>query len=53
MALTIKSIPTLYGKEADRFYRIAKKAEQNRGKTDFTKEAKNALFVLRKAGVIA
>lgn len=40
MALSIRPIPTLYGKEAEEFERQARQVEANPGKQNYTKEAK-------------
>ena len=42
MALEIKAIPTLKGKEAERFVKEADKAYQKKEKTDFSKQVKIA-----------
>lgn len=52
MALEIKAIPTLKGKEADRFVKEADKAYQNRGKKDFSKQVKVARAILKKANML-
>lgn len=48
MALEIKAIPTLKGREAKRFVQEADKAYQNKGKTDFSKQVKIARAILKK-----
>ncbi len=40
MALSIRPIPTLYGKEAEEFELQARQVETNPGKQNYTKEAK-------------
>ena len=62
MALEIKAIPTLKGKEAERFVKEADKAErfvkeadkayQSKEKTDFSKQVKIARAILRKANML-
>ena len=55
MALEIKAIPTLRGKEAERFVKEADKAYQNKGKTDFSKQVKQvkiARAILKKANML-
>ena len=52
MALEIKAIPTLRGKEAERFVKEADKAYQNKGKTDFSKQVKIARAILKKANML-
>ena len=51
MALEIKAIPTLKGKEAERFVK-ADKAYQSKEKTDFSKQVKIARAILRKANML-
>ena len=52
MALEIKAIPTVKGKEAERFAKAADKAYQNKGKTDFSEQVKIARAILRKAKML-
>ena len=52
MALEIKAIPTLKGKEAERFVKEADKAYQKKEKTDFSKQVKIARAILRKANML-
>ena len=52
MALEIKAIPTLRGREAKRFVKEADKAYQNKGKTDFSKQVKVARAILKKANML-
>ena len=52
MALEIKAIPTLRGKEAERFVKAADKACQSKEKTDFSKQVKVARAILRKANML-
>ena len=52
MALEIKAIPTLIGKEAERFVKEADKAYRNKNKTDFSKQVKTARAILRKANML-
>ena len=52
MALEIKAIPTLKGKEAERFVKEADKAYQSKEKTDFSKQVKIARAILRKANML-
>lgn len=50
MALAIRTIPTLHGKEAEAFERAAREAETNRGRIDITEDAKLLKKYLRKMG---
>lgn len=50
MALAIRTIPTLYGEEAEAFERAAREAEANRGKIDITEDARLLKEYLRKMG---
>ena len=55
MALEIKAIPTLKGKEAERFVKEADKAYQKKektDKTDFSKQVKIARAILKKANML-
>ncbi len=52
MAMEIKSIPTLKGKEAERFVKEAEKAFRNKGKIDFSKHISEARSVLKKAKML-
>lgn len=52
MAIEIKSIPTLKGKEAERFMQEAEKAFLNKGKVDFSKHIQEARSVLKKAKML-
>ena len=52
MAIEIKIIPTLKGKEAERFIKEADKAFENKGKIDFSKQVLKAREVLKKANMI-
>ena len=52
MALEIKAIPTLRGKEAERFVKEADKAWQSKEKTDFSKQVKVARAILKKANML-
>ena len=52
MALEIKTIPTLRGKEAERFVKEADEAYRKRGKTDFSKQVKIARAILKKANML-
>lgn len=47
MALPIRPIPTLYGREAEEFERQARQVEANPGKQNYTKEAKNVRDYLK------
>ena len=49
MALEIKAIPTLKGKEAERFVKEADKAYKSKEKTDFSKIAR---AILKKANML-
>lgn len=51
MALAIRTIPTLHGKEAEAFERTARETEAHPGKHDFTKEAKLLKEYLREMGL--
>lgn len=50
--MEIKSIPTLKGKEAERFAEEADKALLNKGKVDFSKHIREARSVLKKAKML-
>jgi hypothetical protein len=52
MALEIKAIPTLKGKEAARFIKAADEAYKRRGRIDFSKEIAEARAILRKAKMV-
>jgi hypothetical protein len=52
MAIEIKSIPTLKGKEAERFVKEAEKAFRHKGEVDFSKHVSEARSVLRKAKML-
>ncbi|MDO4160537.1 MAG: hypothetical protein Q4D41_08790 [Prevotellaceae bacterium] len=52
MALEIKAIPTLTGKEAERFMKEADKAYLNNRKTDFSSQVKVARAILKKANML-
>ena len=52
MALEIKTIPTLKGKEAERFIKEADRAYLNKGKTDFSKQVRTARAILKKANML-
>ena len=52
MALKIKAIPTLKGKEAERFVKEADKAYQKKEITDFSKQVKIARAILKKANML-
>ena len=49
MAMEIKAIPTLKGKEAEHFVKAADKAYKNQNKQDFSK---HVLEVLKKAKML-
>lgn len=49
MAIAIKSIPTLEGKEARAFVKKAKRSEAKKGSVDFTQQYKVACNILKKA----
>jgi len=49
MALTIKSIPPVTGKDAERFIQAAEKAEKNRASIDFTEQIKITHAILEKS----
>lgn len=52
MALEIKAVPTLKGKEAERFVQEAEIAYQSKGKTDFSKQVETARAILEKAKML-
>lgn len=52
MALDIKAIPTLKGKEAERFVKEAEKAYLKQEKIDFSKQVKIARAILKKANML-
>ncbi len=52
MALEIKAIPTLKGKDAERFVKEADAAYQNRKKVDFSKQVRTARAILKKANML-
>ena len=52
MALEIKAIPTLRGKEAERFIKEADRAYQNKAKTDFSRQVRTARAILEKANML-
>lgn len=52
MALEIKTIPTLKGKEAERFIKEADKAYLNKRKTDFSNQVRTARAILKKANML-
>lgn len=52
MALEIKAIPTLRGKEGERFVKEADKAYRNRRKTDFSSQVRVARAILKKANML-
>ena len=52
MALEIKAIPTLKGKEAERFVKEADKAYLKKEETDFSKQVKTARAILKKANML-
>jgi hypothetical protein len=49
MALAIKSIPPVTGKDAERFIKAAEKAERSRASIDFTEQIKTARAILEKS----
>lgn len=49
MAISIKSIPTLKGKEAERFVAKANEASEERGTVDFSRQIKMCAEILKKA----
>ena len=50
--IEIKAIPTLRGKEAERFVKEADKAYKSKEKTDFSKQVKIARAILKKANML-
>lgn len=48
MAMEIKAIPTLKGKEAEHFVKAADKAYKNQNKQDFSKHVLEARAVLKR-----
>ena len=49
MALAIKTVPVLKGKEAERFIKNAQDSYAKKGTVDFSKEAINAKKILASA----
>ncbi len=52
MAIAIKSIPTLRGNDAERFFEAAKKAETKSTTVNFKKQANIARAILSKAKML-
>ena len=52
MAMEIKAIPTLKGKEAEHFVKAADKAYKNQNKQDFSKHALEARDMKKKAKML-
>lgn len=52
MALTIKSIPVLKEKEAEKFVKMATKATSKSSTVDFSKELKKTHAILKKANMM-
>lgn len=50
MAIPIRIIPTLHGKEAEAFENAAREAEAHPGKYDYTREAKLIKSYLQEMG---
>lgn len=48
MAIAVRSIPTLYGDDAERFLQQAEKAENNTNRTDITRNIQIVKDFLRK-----
>jgi hypothetical protein len=51
MAIPIKSVPTLKGKEAEIFVKKAQQAYNERGSIDFSKQVKIGREILKKAKI--
>ncbi|WP_300726663.1 hypothetical protein [uncultured Bacteroides sp.] len=49
MAIFIKTLPTLEGKVADRFYKKAAQAESKRASVDFSREVQMTRAILAKS----
>ncbi|NLJ00208.1 MAG: hypothetical protein GX371_03525 [Bacteroidales bacterium] len=49
MALAIKSIPPVTGKDAERFIQAAERAERNQASIDFTEQSKITRAILEKS----
>lgn len=52
MALAIRTIPTLRGKEAKRFIKLAEDAEKKPKSKDFSKEIDITQKILKDAGML-
>lgn len=52
MAMVIRTIPTLRGKEAKRFVKLAEDAEKNPKAQDFSKQVELTQKILREAGML-
>jgi ribosomal protein L7/L12 len=52
MAIPIRSVPTLKGKEAKEFVKKADEAYKNRASIDFSEEIKKSRIILEKAGML-
>lgn len=52
MAIEIKEIPTLKGKEAERFMKQAEKSYKKRATIDFSKQVKETMAILRKSNMM-
>ena len=52
MALAIRSIPTLRGKEAKRFIKLADDAEKKPNSQDFSKQIEVTQKILKEAGML-
>lgn len=52
MAIEIRGIPTLEGKEAERFVKQAEKALKKRATIDFSKQVKETIAILRKSNMM-
>ena len=52
MALEIRTIPTLRGKEAKRFVKLAEDAEKKPKSQDFSKQIEITQKILKEAGML-
>lgn len=52
MALEIRAIPTLHGTEAERFVKLAEKAEKQPKGQDFSKQIEVSQKILKEAGML-
>ena len=52
MALEIRTLPTLRGKEAKRFVKMAEEAEKKPKSQDFSKQVEITQKILKEAGML-